>query len=87
MRINELLKRITPYGSMSPAEYSLMAKQRDAALKQKRLAAQKARQHKQKLQHQQIWAMSRAPKPKPVKLKVPTRRRLKPRRLRSKRSN
>lgn len=75
MRIVELLENIVPYGSMSPAEYSVVAKQRDAALKQKRQAAQQARQQQQKLRQQQIWAKSRAAKPKPIKFKTPTRRR------------
>ena len=44
MRIAELLENLTPYGSLLPAEYTAVAQQRDAALKQKRQTAQKARQ-------------------------------------------
>jgi hypothetical protein len=73
MRIAELLENITPYGPLSPAEYSAVAKQRDAASKQKRLSQQQARQNQQRLRQHQIWAKSRAAKPKPIKLK-PVRR-------------
>ncbi len=73
MRIAELLENIVPYGSMSPAEYSVVVKQRDATLKQKRQAAQQARQKLQKLRQQKIWSKSRAAKPKPIKFKIPTR--------------
>ena len=77
MRIAELLENITPYGSMSPAEYSAVAQQRDTAAKQKRQVAQQARQQQQKLKQQQIWAKSRAVKPKPIKLKAARRSRVK----------
>lgn len=77
MRIAELLENITPYGSMSPAEYSVMAKQRDAALKQKQQAAQQARQQQQKIRQQQVWAKSHAAKPKPIKWKAVRQRRVK----------
>lgn len=73
MRIAELLENITPYGSLAPAEYATIAKQRDSALRQKRLSQQQARQKLQRLRHHQIWAKSRAAKPKPIKLK-PVRR-------------
>ena len=73
MRIAELLENIKPYGSLSPAEYGVIAKQRDAAIKQKRIAQQQALQKKQKLRQNQIWAKSRTLKPKPIKLK-PVRR-------------
>lgn len=82
MRIAELLENITPYGSLSPAEYTAVAQQRDAALKQKRQAAQQARRQQQQLRQQQVWAKSRAAKPKPIKWKPVKRRRAK-RRARS----
>lgn len=76
MRIAELLENITPYGSLSPAEYTAVAQQRDAALKQKRQAAQQGRQQQQKIRQQQVWAKSRAAKPKPIKWKAVPRRRV-----------
>lgn len=75
MRIAELLENITPYGTLSPAEYTAVAQQRDAALKQKQQAVQQARQQQQKLRQQQVWAKSRAVKPKPIKWKAAKRRR------------
>jgi len=44
---------------------------------QQRQVAQQARQQQQKLKQQQIWAKSRAVKPKPIKLKAARRRRVK----------
>lgn len=77
MRIAELLENITSYGSMSPAEYSAVAQQRDATTKQKLQATLQAKQQQQKLKQQQIWAKSRAVKPKPIKLKAARRRKVK----------
>lgn len=77
MRIAELLENITPYGSLSPAEYTAVAQQRDDALRQKLQSAQQARQQQQKLRQQQVWAKSRAVKPMPIKWKPVKRRRVK----------
>ena len=64
MRFAEIIENTQP---LEPADYNLVAQQRDATRQQKAQASQQTRQQQQQARQKQVWAKRAVVKPKAVK--------------------
>ena len=64
MRFTEIIENTQP---LEPADYNLVAQQRDATRQQKAQAAQQTNQQQQQARQKQVWAKRAIAKPKTTK--------------------
>jgi hypothetical protein len=74
MRFAEIVENTSP---LEPADYNLVAQQRDADRQKNALASQQIKQSHQKARKEKIWAKRPIVKPKPIKRLTKKRKRIK----------